>query len=184
MVAAATVPGILQTGTHSARPAATTTAVGALYACSTHGLIYVSDGASWTTWYTAPAASLAGTTASVEFVIDGGGSALTTGIKGYVIVPFAWSAITKAVLLADVSGSVVVDVFKCTYSAFDPTTHPASGDKITASAPPTISSAKKSSDATLTGWTTTGSADDVLAFNVNSATTITRVTIALYLTRS
>lgn len=115
----------------------------------------------------------------IEFVIDGGGSTITTGMKGYIEVPFA-ATISQATLLADQSGSIVVDVFKCTYSQFDAgSTHPVSGDKITASAPPTISSATKAQDATLTGWTTSISAGDILAFNVNSVTTIQRVTISL-----
>ena len=120
---------------------------------------------------------------ALEFVIDGGGSALTTGIKGYLEVPYACT-ITQASLLADQSGSVVVDVFRSTYSAFAPPTHPVSGDKLTASAPPTISSATKSQDATLTGWTTSLAAGDVLGFNVNSATTVTRVTCSLKVTRT
>lgn len=121
--------------------------------------------------------------ANLEFVIDGLGVALTTGIKGYLKVDFA-GTIQEATLLADQSGSVVVDIFKCTYADFDPPTHPAVADKITASAPPTISAAKKSTDSTLTGWTTTFAAGDVLAFNINSATTVTRVTIALKALRS
>ena len=120
---------------------------------------------------------------ALEFVIDGGGSALTTGMKGYLEVPFACT-ITRASLLADQSGSVVVDVFRSTYSDFAPPTHPVSGDKLTASAPPTISTATKSQDATLTGWTTSLAAGDVLGFNVNSATTITRVTCSLKVTRT
>lgn len=36
-------------GTHAALPAAATTPKGALYACSTHGLIYLNDGLSWNT---------------------------------------------------------------------------------------------------------------------------------------
>lgn len=119
----------------------------------------------------------------IEFVIDGGGSVLTTGIKGYIEVPFDCT-ITRATLLADQSGSVVVDIFKSTYSAFDPPTHPASADKITASAPPTITTAKKSQDSTLTGWTTSVTAGDILAFNINSVTTITRVTCSLKVTRT
>ncbi len=120
---------------------------------------------------------------AIEFVIDGGGVALSTGLKGYLEVPYD-ATITRATLLADQSGSVVVDVFKCTYANFDASsTHPVAGDKITASAPPTISTATKSQDSTLTGWTTSISAGDILAFNVNSATTITRVTISLKITR-
>ena len=118
-------------------------------------------------------------TDSIEFVIDGGGSVLTTGMKGYVEVPRG-ATITSATLLADQSGSVIVDIFKCTYSQFDAgSTHPVSGDKITASAPPTITSTYKSQDTTLSGWTKTLNAGDILAFNVNSITTITRVTISL-----
>lgn len=118
----------------------------------------------------------------ITFVIDGGGSTITTGVKGYLIIDFA-STITQATLLADQSGSVVVNVWKCTYAQFDAgSTHPVSGDSITASAPPTISTATKSQDSTLTGWTTAISAGDVLAFNVNSVTTCQRVTITLRVT--
>lgn len=47
----------LQTGVHGSRPAANAVATGALYSCTTHSLIYVSDGsATWSTW-----ASLSGT---------------------------------------------------------------------------------------------------------------------------
>lgn len=120
---------------------------------------------------------------AIEVVIDGGGSAITTGLKGYLNLPIA-GTITEAKLLADQSGSIVVDVWKCTYAQFDAgATHPVSGDKITASAPPTISSATKSEDTTLTGWTTSFSAGDILAFNVNSATSITRVTLSLKYTK-
>lgn len=116
---------------------------------------------------------------AIEVVIDGGSSAITTGLKGYLHAPFA-GTITEAILLADQSGSIVVDVWKCTYADFDAGgTHPVSGDKITASAPPTISSATKSQDSTLTGWTTTFSAGDIFGFNVNSAATIRRVTLSL-----
>jgi hypothetical protein len=117
-------------------------------------------------------------------VIDGGGSVLTTGVKGYIKVPFG-GTINAVFLLADVSGSIVVDIWKCTYTQFDAgSTHPVTGDKITASAPPTISSATKATDATLTGWTTTFATNDVFAFNVTSVTTIKRVTVMLDVTRS
>lgn len=48
----------------------------------------------------------------------------------------------------------------------------------------TISSATKSQDATLTGWTTSVAAGDVLGFNVDSASTVQRVTIALKVTKT
>lgn len=112
--------------------------------------------------------------AAIEYVIDGGGSAITTGLKGFLEVPFACT-IMQWTLMADVSGSIVVDIWKGTYANYPPT----SGDVITASAKPTISSAVKGQSATLTGWTTSISENDILAFNVNSVSTVTRVTLSL-----
>jgi hypothetical protein len=124
------------------------------------------------------------TNTSLSFLIDGGGAAPSTGIKGYILIPFACT-ITSNTLLADQSGSIVVDIFKCTFTQFDAgVTHPVAADKITGSTPPTISAATKEQDSTLTGWTTTINANDVLAFNVNSAVTITRVTLTLALTKN
>ena len=127
------------------------------------------------TWKAAGANS----TASFAFLIDGSGAAITTGVKGDVLFNFGCT-INSATLLADQSGSIVVDVWKDTYANYPPT----AADKITASAPPTISTATKSQDTTLTGWTKTISANDTLRFNVNSATTITRATLILGFTRT
>lgn len=118
------------------------------------------------------------TTSSIEFIIDGGGSTITTGIKGDLEIPFA-ATITAATLLADQSGSIVVNIWKNTYANYPPVV----GNKITASAPPTISSATKAQDTTLTGWTTSISAGDTLRFNVDSVTTITRVVLSLKITK-
>jgi len=118
-------------------------------------------------------------TASLTFIIDGGGSAITIGQKGHLEIPFACT-IQRVTMLADVSGSIVVDIWKDTYANFPPM----DADSITASAPPTISAAQKSQDSTLTGWTTAIVAGDILAFNVDSCSTITRVTISLKVERS
>jgi hypothetical protein len=133
---------------------------------------------------TAPGTSNSLTT-GIEFVIDGGGSALTTSTCSFTSgqlcvleIPFACT-ITAARLFADQTGSVVIEIAKTTYSAYAPGTHPVSGDKITSSTPPTISSAAKAQDTTLTSWTTSVSAGDVIGFSVTSATTITRVTVSL-----
>ena len=117
--------------------------------------------------------------AEIAFVIDGGGSAITTGVKGDLRIPFA-CAIESATLLADQSGSIVVNVWKDTLANYPPTV----ADKITASAPPTITSATNSTDTTLTGWTTAIAAGDTLRFNVDSAATIQRVTLALKVRRT
>jgi len=116
---------------------------------------------------------------AIEFVIDGGGSAITTGVKGYLEIPFACT-INRATALCDQSGSIVVDIWKDTYANYPPT----DADSITAAAPVTVSTATKSQDSTLTGWTTSISAGDILGFNVDSITTCTRVTVSLKVTRT
>lgn len=116
---------------------------------------------------------------TVGITIDGGGSAITTGTKGYVECPFA-GTIVQATVLLDQSGSIVIDVWKDTYANYPPT----DADSITASAPPTVSSATKSQDSTLTGWTTSVAAGDIFGFNVDSITTATRATLILKIERS
>ena len=113
-------------------------------------------------------------TVAIAFIIDGGGSTITTGVKGDIEIPFACT-ITAARVFLDQSGSIVVDIWKDTYANFPPT----DADSITASAPPTVSSATKAEDSTLTGWTTSISAGNILRFNVDSITTATRATVSL-----
>jgi hypothetical protein len=120
------------------------------------------------------AEAAAGTTGSMNLIIDGGGAALTTGVKLDVTIPFDCT-IEEVKLLADQTGSIVIDIWKDTYANYPPTV----ADTITASAKPTLSSATKYSDATLTGWTTTITAGNTLRINIDSITTITRVCLHL-----
>jgi hypothetical protein len=106
--------------------------------------------------------------------IDGAGGAITTGVKGWVRVPFAFT-ITGHEITADQSGSIVVDIWADTYANYPPT----DADSITASAPPTLSAATKNQDVTLTGWTTTFGEGIYLKFNVDSASTVERVVLSL-----
>lgn len=115
---------------------------------------------------------------SIGITIDGGGSAITTGQKGYVSIPYACT-INSATILLDQSGSIVIDVWKDAYANYPPTV----ADTITAAAKPTVSGAVKSQDTTLTGWTTSVSAGDVIGFNVDSITTATRATLILKVTK-
>jgi len=117
-------------------------------------------------------------TGCITYVIDGGGSAITTGIKGDFRVPAACT-ITGVTALADQTGSVAVDIWKDTLANFPPT----DADTITAAAPVTISAATNSENTTLTGWTTALAAGDILRFNVDSVATIQRLTIELRVTK-
>ena len=118
-------------------------------------------------------------TSAIVVDIDGGGSVIETGVKTWVRVPFDCT-ITANELTADQSGSIVIDIWKDTYANYPPD----DADSITASAPPTLSSAIKSQDSTLTGWTTSISAGDYLYFNVDSVTTVEHVVLELVVTRT
>jgi len=120
----------------------------------------------------------AGELTTINFLIDGGGDPITTGIKGDIVVDFDF-VITSYTLLADQDGSIVVDVWKDSYDNAPPT----DADSITAAAPLTLSGASKSHDDTLSGWTTSVSAGNVLRFNVDSADTIERATLSLEIDR-
>jgi len=117
--------------------------------------------------------------ASITFIIDGGGSVITTGIKGALEIPFACT-INRVTLLADQSGSIVIDIWKQAYADYPPE----NANSITASAPPTLSGAVMSQDSTLTAWTTAIAAGDCLMFNVDSIATCTWVTLSLKVTKT
>jgi len=118
---------------------------------------------------------------AIEFVIPGGGAAITAGIKGFIQMPFA-GTITGWSLLPDQSGTIVVDIWKDTYANYPPTV----ADTITASAKPTITATTKATSRSLTGWTTAFARDDCFAINVDSnpATSITRCTLVLFIDRT
>jgi hypothetical protein len=61
---------------------------------------------------------------------------------------------------------------------------PTVADTITASAKPTLSSAQKSTDSTLTGWTKTLSAGDYILANVDSASTLEKAVLTINVTRT
>lgn len=126
------------------------------------------------------AGGLTGTKRMVRVVVDGAGTAIAPGPKKvYVSVPYA-GTITKWRLLADQPGSAVVDIWKTTYANFAPNvTH-----SITAAAKPTLTAAQKNESTTLTGWTTTIAEGDIIEVNIDSAATITRLMIDLFVTET
>lgn len=114
---------------------------------------------------------------SVGITVDGGGSAITTGTKGYIQVPYD-GTITEWSIIADQSGSCVIDVYKSTYAGAPPTVSIAGSEK------PTLSSQQKNQDTNLTTWTTSVSAGDIIGFNVDSAATITRVNVFIKINKT
>ena len=114
-------------------------------------------------------------TSAINYVIDGGGIGIGTGAKGQLNIPMACT-ITGWVLTADQSGSAVVDVLTSTYAGFPATSSIASTDK------PTLSSAQKNENLAVSVWTTAIAAGTQLQFNVNSATTVTRLNLTINIT--
>lgn len=114
----------------------------------------------------------------IGIVIDGAGNVLTTGTKGFVTIPRTGTIKSVTVLSTDASvtsGSIVIDVWVAPYASYPPTV----ANTIVASDPPTLSSATKSQDTTLTGWTTSVTKGDVMGFHVNSVSTLTRVALVI-----
>lgn len=116
------------------------------------------------------------TVGTITYVIDGGGAAITTGSKGYLEIPFNCT-VNDWTIVADQSGSIVVDVKRATYANFPTTASIAGTEK------PTLSSVQKNQDTSLSSWSTI-TAGDILEFVVDSATTVQRVTVALQVTRA
>lgn len=111
-----------------------------------------------------------------SIIIGDGVNAITTtpAIKGWIEMPFAF-LLQSWTLTADASGSIVVDIWKDSYANFPPT----DADSITSASPPTLSTAQKNTNSTLSGWTTVFAKGDWLMFNVDSATTVKQVTLSL-----
>src|SRR3989304_10260701 len=87
--------------------------------------------------------------AGLMWVIDGGGSAIATGEKGHLPVPFDCE-IKGGHLFANQSGSIKIDIWKDIYTNFPP----ANADSICGGNELEISSGTKDSDLVLTGWAT------------------------------
>jgi len=134
----------------------------------TSGQVYTATGAN--------AAGFASRTIGFSFIIDGAGTVLTSGSKGYVEIPVACT-ISGWTILADQSGSVIVDVKRSTYAGFPTTVSIAGTEK------PNLISQQNNNDFTLVNWgSKTLAQGDILEFVVASPVTITRVTVAFRMT--
>jgi hypothetical protein len=108
-----------------------------------------------------------------NFIIDGGGSVISTGVKGFLQVGLPVT-LSNWALIADQSGSIGIDIWK-TPSPGIPTV----ANSIVAGAGPALASQQYGTGSTFSWGTSAIAFNDVLAFNVNSASTVTRVTIFL-----
>lgn len=97
---------------------------------------------------------------------------LTSGVKNLMIVPYDCTIVGWD-LIADSVGSVVLDVWRAS------STVPTAADTITGTEKPTLSSQQINSDDALTTWSTSLTIDDVLAFYVETGSTVKKLTLKL-----
>ena len=125
------------------------------------------------------------TATAIEFIVKGSpGHVLGTGLAGYLVAPYG-GVINGYAMLADASGSIAVDIWRCSYAQFDAgVTHPVLADSICGGNLPAIVSDVKVQGAA-TGWITAFSPNDVLAYNVYSTSgTISQLTLSLNVTKT
>lgn len=112
----------------------------------------------------------------IPVVFDGLGAELVPGVWGDVPVHFDGTILRWRLLTLE-AGDLQVDVWKTDYAGFPPTVT----DTITGSDVPTISAGQKAESTALTGWTTDVAVGDVLRFNIDSVSAITKATLTLTL---
>lgn len=101
--------------------------------------------------------------------VDGADVVLTTGTKGFRYIEQDCT-ITGWSVVSDATGSVVFDVKR-------------GGVSIAGTEKPTLSDASSSTDLSLSTWTTGLVAGDIIEFIIDSASTITRATLTILITK-
>lgn len=101
--------------------------------------------------------------------VDGAGIALTTGTKGFRYIEQDCT-ITGWSVVSDVSGSIIFDVKR-------------SGASLAGTEKPTLSATSSASDLSLSTWTTSLVAGDIIEFIIDSASTVTRATLTVLITK-
>lgn len=119
--------------------------------------------------------SLKGNAGSGSFgiTIDGGGSGFATGMKGFTRIPYSGS-ITGWTMIGDATGSCVIDVWKANNAI------PTVANSIAGTEKPTLTAQQLNSDTNLTTWSSSIAPGDIIAFNVDSTSTVTRVNLIIH----
>jgi hypothetical protein len=127
------------------------------------------DGSGWVP-YTLPATT---TTANLGYLIDGGGAAITTGVKYGFKVDFA-GTVTLGTAAADVSTTAAIGVWIDTYANFPPTL---TDEKFVIN----MTAATKAKTSTLS---VAFAADSFFYFNVGANNNATVLMVSLKITRT
>lgn len=116
----------------------------------------------------------------LEYTFQGGGGLPLTGTYPPIIVP-DWLFVYEWVILSEISGSCVIDVWKKPYTEWTGPlgTPPTVANSITGTDKPTLTSAYGSSSKALTGWTTQINQNDALVLNLESIALALKPTLIL-----
>jgi hypothetical protein len=114
-------------------------------------------------------------TKTIGVTFDGDGSPPTIGSVGYVVCQDS-GTIDQWAIIADVSGSAVVDVWKVAGAI------PTNANTIAGSEKLTLSAQQLANDTSLTTWSTPVSSGDVFGFELESVSTCTRLTCEVRIT--
>jgi hypothetical protein len=93
----------------------------------------------------------------------------------YWTCPYS-GTITGWYLNADASGSCVIDIWKANAAI------PTNANSIAGTEKPTLSTQQLNSDVALSSWTTSVSVGDIFGFEVESASTVTKVVLTISVT--
>jgi len=126
---------------------------------------------------TANAAFTRANTSEIVFVIDGGGSTISTGLRGSLEVPFNCNVVSWTIL-TDQNGTIVMNVFNETYSTWGSTLPRPAGAELVLDVPVSITSSASKNNYTLSPQASIA-ASNVLSYNVFSISTITRASVCL-----
>lgn len=145
------------------------------------GYVLTSDSNGVSTW-TQSSNVFNGGTGSFGVAFSKGDGTITTSDTAKVVIPFGGYITGWRILeisSTPISSSIVVDVKKTTYDNY-----PSSFTSIAGSEKPTLSSAVKNQDTTLTTWTINFDAGDVFEFDVESVTSAKNVSVMLMYVRT
>lgn len=135
--------------------------------CSTEGFFAIGIGASGD-------AACESELYMIPLVIDGRGAEIPMGDIEQIFVANFFCNINRIDVSGTPSGSITVDIWNAAGAI------PTSGDKISASAPATLSSSRLNLNGSLAAWTTGVSPGNVISGSVVTVSTVEYVTIQMW----
>lgn len=113
---------------------------------------------------------------SFGITIDGGGQTPTNGVKGYVTIPYD-AVITGWDVIGNTTGNCVIDIWKSN-------SFPTPSDSITGTEKPRLNTQQINRDDNLTTWNTIINKNNIIAFNLESSSVLTKINLIIKLIKT